>query len=226
MTKITPARRHLLRQLAAAGLLGGAGIAGLIRQAIAAGQAPVAPGLHRIRGRVLVNDQPARQGQLIKPGDAVATAADAEAVYVIGEDAFLQRQSTLVRFGGDATAGLMRVVTGKILSVFGRGEKRITVSTATIGIRGTACYIEEEGSRTYFCLCYGQAEVVPVAAPAARETIRTTHHDHPIYIHRDPAMLTAMVPATVINHTDAELTLLEALVGRRPPFADQGWPPY
>ena len=32
--------------------------------------------------------------------------------------------------------------------------------------------------------------------------------------------------APVINHTDAELTMLEALVGRRPPFLDSGGPRY
>jgi hypothetical protein len=112
----------------------------------------------------------------------------------------------------------MRVISGRLLSVFGRGDKLLHVSTATLGIRGTACYIEEEASRTYFCLCYGEVEVVPTAAPKQRETIRTEHHDHPIYIHADPAMATSMVPASVVNHSDAELEMLESLVGRRPPF--------
>jgi hypothetical protein len=30
------------------------------------------------------------------------------------------------------------------------------------------------------------------------------------------------MPAPVLNHTDAELTMLESLVGRKPPFAAQG----
>jgi hypothetical protein len=48
--------------------------------------------------------------------------------------------------------------------------------------------------------------------------IRTEHHDHPLYINAVPTMSVAMVPAEVINHTDIELTLLEELVGRVPPF--------
>jgi hypothetical protein len=35
-----------------------------------------------------------------------------------------------------------------------------------------------------------------------------------------------MVPAGVINHSDDELKLLEALVGRWPPFYGQGGPRY
>jgi hypothetical protein len=121
----------------------------------------------------------------------------------------------------------MRVVSGKILSVFGKNSGRsIQTSTATIGIRGTGCYIEDEGTgakaRTYFCLCYGTAELVPKAAPQEVETYTTTHHDKPMYVHNDMAMTKMMVPAEVINHTDEELTLLEGLVGRVTPFYGTG----
>jgi hypothetical protein len=212
----TNASRRTLLRIAAAGSL-----AGFMQRLLAAGTSPLQTGLRRIRGDVFVNDSPAQEGQLIKPGDTVKTGPEAEAIYVIGQDAFLQRGSSIVRFGSDAAAGFMRVVTGRILSVFGRGDKRLLVGTATIGIRGTACYIEEEATRTYFCLCYGEAEVVPSVAPQEREVIRTRHHDHPIYISANPAMPKSMVPAEVINHTDAELTLLENLVGRVPPFQGQ-----
>lgn len=60
------------------------------------------------------------------------------------------------------------------------------------------------------------------ADPSHIERIETTHHDHPIYIHHDSSM-PMMVDATVINHSDAELELLESLVGRRPPFSANGY---
>lgn len=207
-------RRRLLQVLAAAG------VAGALREALAAG-AP--QGMRSVRGNVTVNGRPASVGQEVLPGDKVATGPEAEAIYVIGSDAFLQRGNSLVAFGADAAREFMRVVSGRILSVFGRGDKRIVTNTATIGIRGTACYIEDQGTRSYFCLCYGEAEVVPSAAPQERELIRTRHHDHPIYIHADAGMPTSMVPAEVINHTDAELRMLEALVGRVPPFGDDSY---
>jgi hypothetical protein len=220
-----PRRRNLLGALAAAGLLTSAEMLGLIRGALAAGANPVLPGLHKIKGVVTVNGSAAREGQLVTRGDTVVTAPGAETLYVIGQDAFLQRADTTVHFGETAN-DFMRVLSGRLLSVFGKGQRRIHVSTATIGIRGTACYIEEgkvgpggtAAARTYFCLCYGEAEIVPSAAPLQREIIRTTHHDHPIYINADPAMATSMVGAPVINHTDAELVMLESLVGRVPPF--------
>jgi hypothetical protein len=208
-------RRIILRAMAAGGL------AGVTPRVFAGGVAGVPSRLRRVRGEVLVNGRRVGEGGLVSGGDVVTTGPGAEAIYVIGDNAFLQRESSQVRFGTDAATDFMQIVAGKLLSVFGRGEKRITVATATIGIRGTGCYIEEMPGRTYFCLCYGEAEVVPTAAPAEREIIRTRHHDHPMYIHADAAMPKSMVPADVENHNDAELELLEGLVGRRPPFARQ-----
>ena len=138
----------------------------------------------------------------------------------------MQRGGSTVSFG-KSSADFMRVVTGRILSVFGKGERQVKFSTAVIGIRGTACYIEEkvgtggtadDKAPTYFCLCYGTAQITPTAAPDQQETIQTTHHDHPLYISDDMQMPSTMVSAAVINHTDAELILLENLVGRLPPF--------
>ena len=219
MKPVKSIRRMLLKGLAAKGLLGAAGISGLIGKALANGDNPVAAGLRSFEGSVSINGRPARIGMLIKAGDTVATGTGSKAIYVIGQDAFLQRDSSIIVFG-DAASGFFRVVTGKLLSVFGRGQKKLLVSTATIGIRGTGCYIESSEAQTYFCLCYGEAEVIPNAAPEQREVIVTRHHDHPIVIGSNPAMPHSMVPAKVINHTDDELTLLENLVGRQPPFYD------
>lgn len=212
------ARRRFLQHTAV--LLPAAGLSGLIAEALARGSDPQQQGMRKLSGDVRVNGQAAAVGTLVKPGDTVVTGKGAEAIYVIGQDAYLQRESSSVTFAKD----VLRIISGKLLSVFGRGDKQIKVPTATIGIRGTGCYIETEGegkqAKAYFCLCYGTAEVTPTAAPAQKETITTRHHDKPHWIHNDPAMPRSMVAAGVINHSDAELEMLEALVGRLPPFMD------
>ncbi len=222
-------RRQLLQQLAAAGLLSAGGAMGFLQRALAAGNNPVLPGLHKLTGQVSVNGQPARQGQLIRPGDTVVTGKEGEALYVIGQDAFLQRSGSTVSFG-KSMADFMRVLNGRILSVFGKADREIAFSTATIGIRGTACYIEEkvgadgtalDKAPTYFCLCYGTAEVTPSATGTKATTITTRYHDLPLYISGDKSKTSSLQPAPVINHTDAELILLENLVGRWPPFYGQ-----
>ena len=95
-------RRRLLQQLTALGLLSGAGIPGLIRNALAAGNYPVMQGMHKIRGEVRINGKFAREGQPVLPGDKVTTGVDSEAIYVIDGNAFLQRGNSMVQFGKEA----------------------------------------------------------------------------------------------------------------------------
>lgn len=201
------ARRRMLQAMAA-GVAGG--LSGLAQQVLAAGNAPIQQGVQRIRGKVTVNGQAAKQGAQIRAGDTVETGPGSEAIYVIAADAYLQRADTRVSFGSTA-ADFMRVVTGKILSVFGAGERRLQIPAAFIGIRGTGCYIEADVRRSYFCLCYGEVVLEPVNGRAI--TYKTRHHDTPHWIEDG-----IVSNAPVINHTDEELVLLEQLVGRWPPF--------
>ena len=214
-------KRKTLKQLVAAGILGGSGLTGLIRYALADESSARPTGVLKITGAVQINGKTAQTGMAIGAGDTIVTGTDAQLIYVMGQDAFLQRENSTVSFSGGA-AEVMRVLTGKILSVFGKGMKTIETATATIGIRGTGCYIESEAQRVYFCLCYGVAELAPRADPSHIERIETRHHDHPVYIHQDSSM-PMMVDASVINHEDFELELLESLVGRKPPFAANGY---
>lgn len=203
-------QRRTLLQLVSAGLL--APMTAL-RYALAEETAPP-QGLRKLKGDVTIDGVTALPGAIIKAGSTVSTAPSSEAIYVVGKDAFLQRGGSTVKF---ESTDVLRVVTGKILSVFAKGERRIETPTATIGIRGTGCYIEASEEQVYFCLCYGAADLTPAADKARVERIVTSHHDHPVYINRGKAT-PLMVPAGVINHYDAELVLLESLVGRKAPF--------
>lgn len=212
------ARRKWLKRA----LLGGIAMPLLLRDVLAASGRP--NGLLEVKGKVLINGRPAKLGAALKPGDSVATAPGSSAVFVIGRDAFLMREkSELLTAGGAALAGSLRLVTGKLLSVFGRGSRRITTTTATIGIRGTGIYIEAEAERSYVCACYGVVDLQASNMPEARETVRTTHHNAPRYIYAHGEMPIKMIEqAPVVNHTDVELVMLEALVGRKPPFVGSG----
>jgi len=220
----TITRRAWLARMATGGAALALGMAHL-RRALAMGS--VEAGIARVRGDVRVNGQAARRGMEVKPGDVVVTGRDAELVMVVGRDAFLVRANSRVEFSGDAArlaVAALRLVTGAVLSVFEPGgRKRIQTATASIGIRGTGIYVEVEQVRTYVCTCYGEAELTPVDDPPAAETVRTAHHDQPRYIY--PKGMPRMIErAPVINHTDAELVLLESLVGRKVPFDPKSYP--
>lgn len=189
---------------------------GALHSVWASGNKLPPPGMQRFTGDVKINGQTARSGMLINDGDTITTGNNSEAIYVIGKDAYLQRDQSVVTITGETLKGGLRILSGKLMAVFGKGDKRITTSTAIIGIRGTGCYIEATAEKVYFCLCYGTADIIPIHAPHQSETIETTYHDHPVYLHASGEKM--MVPAEVINHTDDELILLESLVGRVPPF--------
>ena len=206
-------RRQLIKGIAALAITEHLGV---LHTAWAAGGKLPPPGIYRIKGEVRINGQIVKEGTPVRPGDTISTGAQSEVIYIIGNDAYLQRDRSTVSIAGDALKAGLRVLSGKLMSVFGKGEKHIETTTATIGIRGTGCYIETEENRVYFCLCYGKAEVTSPKMPGQVETIETEHHDHPVYLQADGKQM--MVPAAIMNHSDAELILLENLLGRFPPF--------
>lgn len=218
-------RREWLLKTSAGAAAIAAGMS-MLREALAADA--VRQGVSRVRGEARIGDRPAAPGMEVKPGDVVTVGPRSEAVFVIGRDAFMARAGSRIELAGPAgeivITGL-RVVTGALLSVFQPGKGRqIRTATAAIGIRGTGIYVEVEKMRTYACTCYGEAELVPVDEPKEAEVVRTRHHDQPRYIYAK-GMPRMIEQAPVVNHTDAELILLESLVGRKVPFDPRSYPP-
>jgi hypothetical protein len=225
-------RRTWLTQIskaAALGLLGPAGISSLIQDALAKGDVPTINGVNTLTGSITINGQAAKVGTLVKLGDKVVTGNDRGtiAVIVIGKDAYLLRESTSVIFEENRSSpgALERILieSGKILSVFAKRPPdrsvRLRAQSATIGIRGTGCYIEAYPTRTYFCLCYGEATVD--APNMATRNVKAQHHDEPMWL--DESNGNMKIETTKFgSHTDDELILLEKLVGRVPPFVALG----
>jgi hypothetical protein len=184
---------------------------------------PPGQSIYRASGRVLVNSQEATLATRIKPGDVVETAPGGELVFVLAEEAFILRgESRVVIENPPPSSPLktaLRLATGKLLSVFGRGRPtRIVTATATIGVRGTGVYAESDPEQTYFCTCYGVADIAANNDLQSKETVSATHHDRPLYITAKGAAGGRIRRAPFINHTDQELMLIETLVGRTPPF--------
>ena len=225
-------RRRLLVQALAAGCFGG--LATEPARADIFGNAParLPPGqsIYRLSGGVRVNGAAATLKTAIGPSDTVETERNGEIVFAVGGSAFLLRSGGKMVLQGEkqadsiVTTGL-RLLTGRLLSVFGKAPQgiRLQTLTATVGIRGTGAYLEVEPDLTYFCTCYGTADVVSASDPASKETVTATHHDKPLYIGADPKQKGKNIRlAPFKNHTDQELMLIETLVGRTPPFVFPG----
>jgi hypothetical protein len=220
-------RRRTLIQMLAAGFFGTGSAASNLALAQILGSPPskLPPGksIYRISGEVTVNGQKANLETKIGGGSTIQTGRDSELVYVVGESAYIARPNTqIVVETSAAEASIvtgLRLLAGKLLSVFpSRRPVQLQTKTASIGIRGTGVYLESEPDQTYFCTCYGVADVSALDDPTSKETVAATHHDRPLYIVANEPAGRKIRNAPFINHTDQELMLIETLVGRQPPF--------
>jgi hypothetical protein len=174
-------------------------------------------------GECLVNAAPVTEATVIRAGDSITTGRTARLIFVVGKDAFVLRENSRLDLRGEnAVVDGLRLFSGALLSVFGGGTHEVRTPMVMIGTRGTGLYVEAREDRCYVCACYGTVEL-EAAGSGERETIESRHHDAPRYVMSSGDK--RIVPAPLVNHTDQELALIEALVGRTPPFAlfDSGY---
>lgn len=201
-------RRGFLAAAAAWTSLGGFGAA----------QAQSRSNIVELQGDALLNGQRLDPGQTIQTGDSVQTGPGSHLVFVVGDSSFLVRQNSQLAVERGATlfsVSLLRLVTGAVASVWGRGhDRRILTPTLTAGIRGTGAYTEvfaAQDNRTYFCNCYG---TIDMAAGADRTVSRSEYHQS-FWGEPQPRDGRSLTPTRAINHTDEELEFLARLAGQR-----------
>ena len=220
-----PRRRLLVKALAAGVFSSVVGSRNASAQPLGGKPAPLPQGksIYRIEGQVLVDGELATPDTQVSASSTVETGRNSEVIYTVGETAHLQRSESHVTLetkqSGSVMVSGIRLLTGKILSVFPNGRPvRMTTKNASIGIRGTGTYMESDPEQTYFCTCYGTADIASASDPTSRETVVSRQHDRPLYIliGEQPGQNIRLAP--FINHSDQELMLIEALVGRTPPF--------
>lgn len=171
-----------------------------------------------LKGDALINGQRLLPLHTIQTGDTLQTGPQSTLTFVVGNSAFHVRQNSHITVERGATlnaVSLLRLLTGAVVSVWGKGSTRqIVTPTLTAGIRGTGVYTEifaNQGGRSYFCNCYGVVEMT-----AAGDQVVSESSYHQAYwgevAPKDGRMLT---PAKAINHTDEELEFLAKLVHQK-----------
>ena len=201
-------RRSFLQAAAAWSAMGG----------IAAAQAQQRTNIVELRGDALLNGQRLTSAQTIQTGDSVETGPGSQLVFVVGNAAYLVRQNTRLTVERGSTlnaVSVLRMLTGAVASVWGRGTTRqIVTPTLTAGIRGTGVYTEvfpQQGHRSYFCNCYG---VVDMNAGPDRTVSRSSYHQS-FWGEAEAKNGRFLTPGKAINHTDEELEYLARLVNQR-----------
>lgn len=223
-------RRTFLVKALSLGLIAGAGLGHPLQPVHALGKVPNrlpdGRSIYRLEGSVIIDGKPANLNTPVGPNSFIKTGPGSLAIFVVADGAFILRGNSELEMGSEDGVLIqgMRLLSGKILSVFGKREKPYAINTvtATIGIRGTGIYVEAEPDRSYICTCYGNTRISANADPNVSEDVVSQHHDKPLYVLASGSGKKLIVPAPFINHTDAELSLIEELVGRTTPFAYSG----
>jgi hypothetical protein len=181
--------------------------------------------IYRITGQASVNGKAASMDTRIEPGDTVETGKDSEIIFVVnGNHSMIMRaDSHLVMESAKSSTGALlinglRLLAGKLLSVSSHTPMKVRTATAVLGIRGTGFYVEADPALTYFCTCYGTTDITAIDDPQSNTTVKSKHHDRPLYIVKDAGQGKKILNAPFIDHTDEELSLIETLVGRTTPF--------
>ena len=201
-------RRDFLQAAAAWTALGGA----------ATVQAQSRSNVVQLVGDATVNGGRLLPQQTIQTGDQITTGPNSTLIFTLGSSAFHVRQNSFLSVERGATlntVSLLRMLTGAVVSVWGRGNSRqIITPTLTAGIRGTGVYTEifaNQDGRSYFCNCYGTVEM-----SAGLERITSQAQYHQAYWGEvSPKAGRSLTPAKAINHTDEELEYLARLVDQR-----------
>jgi hypothetical protein len=200
---------------------------GFLLGSAALGASVLLPGAARgasvreLEGSLRVNGKPATRATDVRPGDLIETGPASKLVFVVGQDAFLLRERSRLRLErptsrGKVAIASLRLEDGALLAVFGTGRRLIETATATAGIRGTGAYLEASAAQTYFCTCYGAVELRDKAGRERKLVVAGHHTANIIYAQLIEGRMFAT--AAVKDHTDAELIMLEALVGRTSPI--------
>lgn len=169
-----------------------------------------------LKGDALINGERLTALHTIQTGDTLQTGPQSTLTFVLGNSSFHVRQNSNLTLERGVTlhaVSLLRLITGAVGSVWGKGDlRRIVTPTLTAGIRGTGVYTEVfPDGRSYFCNCYGVVDM-----SAGRDKVRSVSSYHQAFWGEvAPKNGHRLTPAKAINHTDEEVEYLAQLVNQQ-----------
>jgi hypothetical protein len=184
----------------------------------ASAQAQDRSNIVELSGDAFINGERLQAQRTIQTGDKLETGPNSSLIFVLGNASFQVRQNSnlIVERGASLTfVSVLRLLTGGVASVWGRGgSRRIVTPTLTAGIRGTGVYTEipaNQDGRSYFCNCYG---TVDMSAGGDKAVSRASYHQS-FWGEVEAKEGRFLRPAKAINHTDDELENLAKLINQR-----------
>ena len=142
-------------------------------------------------GELIINGKKTNS-QSIELGDATIQSGEKQAVLKVNDDVFLIRPFSKIKIIANQLA---EIVEGSLHGVFGKREKEllIKIPSGTLGIRGTAIYLEldTQKQRSSLCNCYGHTVVYGNSGKLLRSLNNTKNDMHSVVTITDENVLTA-----------------------------------
>jgi hypothetical protein len=179
-----------------------------------------------LTGDAMLNGRQLERRQEIQTGDEIQTGPGSNLLFVLGDSSFQVRQNARLRIERGTTrrtVGLLRLLTGAVLSVWGTDDHRaIIMPTLTAGVSGTGGVYAEiftgVETRNYFCNCYGTATVTV----GQQKKLSQSEYHQSFWSNPDARGRAMLTSAPEINHSDAELEFLGHLIKQRTPWQISG----
>ena len=195
---------------------------------------PSSKAVCRLRGRVWINGRAVSSAKQARIGadDTVSTGPGGEAVFAVGQDAFLLPANSRLEMraldGDAAWVSVARLIRGSVVAVFGRRPEeaagQLLTRGSVIGVRGTGLYLSTAAERDYLCLCYGAVDLSGVRAGAVPLALRADvggfHRAGHLALDDGPVGLRVIEDraGSPVGHGAVQLAGLESMLGRTSPL--------
>ena len=120
--------------------------------------------LSKINGIVSVNGKTATSGMELHIGDTISARGKGVSAEIVFEDKsrmLLRNGELKIQKPTAPKQTLVQLVHGVLFSSKEKSEKDLKVQTrfASMGVRGTKFYVEQQTEETYLCVCEGAVEI-------------------------------------------------------------------
>jgi len=171
-----------------------------------------------VEGRAAKSGAGLSAGDDILEGETIIAEDGGAAVVKIRDRASLRlKNAGKIVFDKVGETIALQLDYGALMSVVSKADRTFSIRTpaATVGVRGTAFYVESRAvDQTYVCLCEG---ALSVTTPDTVHEIRTPARDHHNAVLISPSRSGALMPAPapMLNHTNSDISDLETVLSRR-----------
>ena len=142
-------------------------------------------------GQLFINKKLVK-GSFENLDNALVETQNSKTIVKVDNDVFLIRANSKLKFNLNK---INEVIKGSLHGVFGKREKEllIKIPSGTLGIRGTAIYLEldTQKQRSSLCNCYGHTVVYGNSGKLLRSLNNTKNDMHSVVTITDENVLTA-----------------------------------